>query len=271
MPNMPVVDPPQIEAEFREKACASLRIMRQGEARFRVLTPFMFTDGDLLSVVLKYDRVLNAWAFSDGATTFMRLSYSMDDQALRTPTRQRIIADAIESFGIENRDGELLKPVAHEEYSDTLFTFIQALLRIADVAQLTRETVRRAFVEDVAELIEKVVPPEKRIQNWHDPTRDPNASYRADWRLEGKEAPVFVFALGTQGRVKDATITLLQYERWGMKGESVGIFEDEQAIPVRDIARFGDVATKTYSSLRGNGDRVADYLRKHLEGVEYLR
>jgi hypothetical protein len=133
------------------------------------------------------------------------------------------------------------------------------------VGNLTRETVRRAFVEDVSHLIEKVVPVRRRIADWFDINRDPQATYRADWRITGKDGPLFVFALGTQSRVKDATITLLQYERWGIKGESVGIFNDEHQIPMRDITRFSDVATKTYSTLRGNEDRVARYLLKHLD------
>lgn len=238
--------------------------MRQGQARFRVFTPFMLADGDLLSLVLKHDPAGGGWVFSDGASTFMRLSYGLDDEALNSATRQRIIGDALTVLGIENRNGELVKPVVHGEFSDTLFTFIQGVLRIADVAQLTRETVRRAFADDLARVVDAVVPERKRIHNWFDPFRDPQGTYRADWRVAG-HTPLFIFALGTQNRVKDATIALHQYERWGMKYDSVGVFQDSTAIPAKDIARFGDVATKIFSHLPGNEDRLAAYIQRHLE------
>ena len=42
-----------IERSFREKVCAKVRIVLEGDERFRVFTPFLFEDGDHLAIVLK--------------------------------------------------------------------------------------------------------------------------------------------------------------------------------------------------------------------------
>ena len=42
-----------IEKSFREKVCAKVRIVLEGDERFRVFTPFLFEDGDHLAIVLK--------------------------------------------------------------------------------------------------------------------------------------------------------------------------------------------------------------------------
>ena len=50
------MDLERIEQDFRNKVCEKLEISSEGIERFRVFTPFMFEDGDHLSVVLKRDN-----------------------------------------------------------------------------------------------------------------------------------------------------------------------------------------------------------------------
>ena len=67
-------------------------------------------------------------------------------------------------------------------------------------------------------------------------------------------------------RVRDATITLLQFERWGIEGHSIGIFEDQEQINRKVLARFSDICEKQYSSLAENKQRIASYLAAVLGG-----
>jgi len=52
-----------IERDFREKLTDKLRLVSEGVNRYRVFTPFMFEDGDHLSIVLKRDN--GRWVLSD--------------------------------------------------------------------------------------------------------------------------------------------------------------------------------------------------------------
>jgi hypothetical protein len=72
--------------------------------------------------------------------------------------------------------------------------------------------------------------------------------------------PLYVFALPSDDRVRDATIALLQFERWGQIPRSLGIFEDQEQTSRKVLARFSDVCEKQFSSLSANKDRIAKFL-----------
>ena len=120
-----------IERDFHEKVSAQIRLHQDGVNRFRVLTPFLFEDGDHLTIVLK--KELGKWVLSDEAHTFMHLTYSIDEKYLLSGVRRKIISNALSMFEVEDRNGELVLPVLDGRYGDALYSFIQALLKIANV------------------------------------------------------------------------------------------------------------------------------------------
>ena len=99
-------------------------------------TPFLFEDGDHLSIVLKKEGA--RWMLSDEAHTYMHLTYDIDERDLHSGTRQKIVANALSTFRVEDRDGELTLDVPDERYGDALYSFVQALLKIANTANLLR-------------------------------------------------------------------------------------------------------------------------------------
>jgi len=245
--------------DFRSKVCEQLRLMQEGENRFRIFTPFMFEDGDHLAIVLKREQ--EHWMLSDEGHTYMHLSYDMDEKDLRTGTRQKIITNALSAFSITDRSGELLIPIREGQYGDALYSFVQALLKIADVSFLTRERVKSTFLDDFREFIQEKVAKERRQFDWHHPQHDPEGLYSVDCRIEAiADSPIFIYALQSDDKVKDATIGLHQYERWGVPHRGVGVFENQEEINRKSLARFSDVCEKQFSNLATNKERLTRYL-----------
>lgn len=252
-----------IERDFKAKVCENLRIVPDGSERYRVFTPFTFDDGDGLSIVLKKDG--GGWVLSDEANTYMRLTYDIDEQDLFRGRRWAVISNALSLFQVEDRDGELILGVPDGMYGDALFSFVQAILKIADVSYLSRERVRSTFMDDFHALMADAAPRERLAFDWHDAARDPQAMYSVDCRVNGMEKPLLVHALASDGKTRDATISLLQFEKWDMPFRSLAIFENQETISRKVLARFSDVSEKQFSGLAGNGERIRRFIADAIE------
>ena len=252
-----------IETDFRRKVGESVRLAGEGVNRYRVFTPFLFEDGDHLAVVLKYEG--GRWVLSDEGHTYMHLTYDLDEKDLQRGNRQKIISNALSVFSVEDREGELRLLIPDEQFGNGLFSFIQALLKISDVSYLSRERVRSTFLEDFHSFMEATVPVERRTFDWHDPLHDSAGKYTVDCRINGMPRPMMVFALPSDGRVRDAHISLLQFEQWTVPHRSVAIFEDQEEVNRKVLARFSDVCEKQFSNLGANKDRIATYLGEAMQ------
>ena len=119
------------------------------------------------------------------------------------------------------------------------------------------------FMDDCRALLSEVTPEERRDFDWRDPLRDPKGSYTVDCRINSMPRPLFVHALAGDGRPRDATIALHQFERWGTPLRSLAIFEDQESINRRVLAGFSDVWDKRFSSLKLNREAHTFRGRKH--------
>lgn len=248
-----------IKQDFQQKVCAQVNLLPEGRMRYRVLTPFHFEDGDHLAIVLKQEA--GQWVLTDEGHTYMHLTYDLDENSLHKGTRQQIISNALSTFTVEDRGGELRVPIVGDEYGNALYDFIQALLKISDISYLSRERVKSTFIEDFRSFVEEQVPAERRQFDWHHPKFDPEGSYPVDCYVNGMAKPLLIFALPNDNKTRDATITLLQVERWGIPFRSITIFENQEEISRKVLARFSDVSDKQYSSLAANQERIGRYLQ----------
>lgn len=252
-----------IEHDFRQKICEQIRIEPIGRERYRIFTPFHFNDGDHLAMVLRREN--DQWVISDEGHTYMHLTYEMDEKSLYQGTRQQIITNALNAFSIDDVDGEFRATVADGNYGDTLFDFVQAILRISDVSYLSRERVKSTFMQDFRSFLEETVPSNRLSFDWSHPQFDPDGTYPVDCRINGVVRPILVFALPNDNKTRDATIAFHQFERWGLDYRSLSIFENQEETNRKVLARFSDVCDKQYSNLHGNRERIARYLRAALD------
>jgi hypothetical protein len=252
-----------IKDDFRKRVCEQIELESQGVDRFRVKTPFRFEDGDHYNITLRREN--DGWILSDEASTIMHLSYWMDADAITYGNRQEIVENSLSTYSVENRDGELVIPVREDGFGDALFNFVQALTKVSDISFLSREIVRSTFMEDLFAFLKKQVPPDRIQFNWK-AERDATGKYPVDARINQLKRPIFLYGIPNEDKMKDATISLLRFENWNFKFQSVAVFEDLQSMPRKPLARFLDVNDKPFSSLdEENKERLAGYLHDVLQ------
>jgi hypothetical protein len=251
-----------IVSDFRKKVCEKLDLSSEGINRYRVFTPFLFDDGDHLSIVLKKEN--NSWILTDEGHTYMHLTYEIDEKDFHSGTRQTLISNALSVFSVDDREGELIIKIENDKYGDALYNLIQALLKITDVKYLSRERVLSTFIADFKLFIIDLVPEYRRQFDWHDPARDPDGKYLVDCLINNIPKPIVTFALQNDDQTRDATITLLQFEKWGLPFKSMAIFEDQVQINRKVLARFSDVCEKQFSSLGANQDRIKKFINESI-------
>ena len=65
--------------------------------------------------------------------------------------------------------------------------------------------------------------------------------------------------------MRDATISPLQFDRWKVPHRSLGVFEAQEEVNRKVLARFSDMCEKQFSSLAANKDRIATYLQEAMQ------
>ena len=253
-----VLQPLEIEKEFKNKVCDEIHLFQEGVNRFKVFTPFSFEDGDRFSIVVKNNS--GKWFLSDEGHTLMHLSYEIDEKDYRSGNRERIISNVISSYGMSDIAGELIMPVIDNDFGDALYSFVQALVRISDVTYLNREVVLSTFIDDFKNFISGIVPADRLSFEWFSEEHDAHGMYQVDCRVNGMEKPLFIYGLNNDDKVRDSTIALHQFERWGLPFRAIGVFEDQENINRKVLARFSDVCDKQFSNVTTNKERMQKYI-----------
>ena len=254
-----------IEQDFIDKVSAKVRVLPDGIDRFRVFTPFRFDDGDHITIVLKKES--RGWVLSDEGHTYMHLTYDMSEKKLFRGTRHQIISNALATFKVEDRFGELILGVKDARFGDALYAFAQALVRIGDVLCLSKEQTQSTFMGDFEALFREVIPERDRIFDWNDPEHDEAKKYTVDCRINGMSEPLFVYALANNDRIRDATIKLQKVMQWDIPFRPLGIFQDREVANRQVVSRFDDVCPVQFSNFEANRQEIVDYLDENTQRV----
>jgi hypothetical protein len=253
----------ELAHDFSAAVGAEVRVEPLGARDARVFVPFEFPDGDRL--VIRLREIGDAgYELTDVGHTFMHLSYEVDMDALESGNR-KILLEAIEQrTGIEERSGELVLPTRADVVAGDLFQFVQALLQISDLRFLSRERVRSTFADDLQGLLSERFG-ERAHFGYSDAQHDPEQRYPIDCLLNTLPRPLAIFGVGSDAQARDATITLLQFHKWGKDLFAMGVYEEMEGMTSKVVARLSDVIDKQFSSLAGNEQAIAGYLEREIE------
>lgn len=247
-----------ILSNIRSRICSSIKFIKEGMDRNIIITPFTFNDGDALKIVLK-GMETNSPIITDEGHTLMHLSYN--DLDIDTGTRSAIMTNVLSRYSITNDDGELLVRINDlDEIGDHLYSFIQGLINITDLDYLKREHVRTTFYDDVKAIISESFSDSNIKYDHIIESHDHQGLYTIDCMIKIHDRDIFIFSILNDDKCRDATISLLQFEKFGIDFSSIGIFQNQEGINRKVLSRFTDVCEKQFSTLDSAKDRISKYI-----------
>ena len=253
-----------IQNSFKSAVAKSVELFPEGVNRYRIFTPFHFDDGDHFVIVLRKEGSGN-WVITDEGHTYMHMSYHMDLSSLEQGTRNAIIEGALEKYGMEEKEGQIVVRIDEPANAGNIFyNFIHCLISISDVSYLSRERVASTFMDDFRQFISEAIAPERVKLNYRDEAHDPDGKYLVDCRINGMSRPVHVYAVGNDNKCRDTTISILQCQSWKLSFQALGIFEDQEQINRKVLSRFTDVCDRQFSSLATNREKIRGYLQEQI-------
>jgi hypothetical protein len=209
-----------------------------------VSSPFLYRDGDGLPVYLETDKNGKPM-LTDKGHSLMRLSYDMDvDKVVENRgNRNDLFKSALFTGQVKNHAGRLVRSIdENTDVAQAVFRFIQTMIRVNDLEYLNKERVRSTFKDDVHDFVMRAVGSEAVNENWSDPENDPDDIYPADYKIDRPDRPVALFALTSDSAARDATISALHYEKWGLNLDKAGIMETSGKLTEKVESKFRDAA-----------------------------
>ncbi|MHB1846998.1 MAG: DUF1828 domain-containing protein [Deltaproteobacteria bacterium] len=244
------LDHAQIQALLCKALCADVRVHAREDDRLLVETPFSFPDGDRFSLFLEGQP--GGVRVTDLGQTLMHLSYEEDIDKLRNGTRARLLDRILSEARVSEDDGAFFVDVTPDEIPGAVFRLGQTLTRIHDLSFLKRSRVESTFYEDLERAIEEIVPG-KVTKDFLLPIQDAE-NYKADFKIESKGDPLFLFGIPSRDKARLTTIVLQHFVMEKVAFDSLLVFADQKDIPRPDLARLSNVGGEMVASLDARED-----------------
>lgn len=228
---------------------------------YQVFMPFYYPDGDMLEIFLKADKDENSVIIQDMGLTLMRLSYNFN---LDSKNKRKVFNEILDNYQIKEVSGNLQITAPVKSIFSYLMQFAQTIIKVSDLEFLKREIVRSLFYEyfdkfmiiDLSEL--------KPIKDYY-PDFDTEKQYPTPYALPvHKKEPICVYAIASDDKCNEVTIIGQHYELHGFKPETMAVFENQESIARKPLARLSNVIGKQFSSFQGNEDKIKEYIKKRI-------
>lgn len=252
----------ELETVLCKSLCAEVKLHEKRQGFYFLETPFLFSDGDYFSIYLKKLPGGDV-RLTDRGHTIMHLSYASDVDTLFEGTRGRLMEEIQAELGIREEDGEFFLEAPQLEAGPAALRFAQALTKITDLSFLSRVRVQSSFYEDLQQLIFEKVPPEKVQKNYVVQNVEHGELYPIDYRIEGKDKPLFLFGIPNDEKARLVTIILQHLQAWLPPFESLLVFADQTRLSRADLARLSNAGGEQISSL----DEYEQFERKLLKRI----
>ena len=118
----------------------------------------------------------------------------------------------------------------------------------------------REFRRGFADLVMETLPEDRVSFDWNDPSWDWNGEYTVDCRVNGMTSPLYLHALGTNTRARDATITIYRFQEQDVWGRHIAIFRDASRLTKSVRSKLDAVCETRFDNFVEERPRIKEFL-----------
>ena len=251
----------KMQALLSHALCDEIRVREKTPDLFALDTPFTFPDGDTYQLYIK-ELAGEMLRITDMGHTLMHLSYENDIEKFREGTRGLLLQQIMRESFVEEERGAFFIDSNPEQIAVSLFRMGQALTKIYDLSFLNRPRSESTFYDDLQERLRQLLPAETITKNYVPADIEGATEYPIDYRIEGKNGPLFLFAIPNKDKARITTITLERLLRAGVNFESLLVFADQSSLPGADLVRLSNAGGEMVASLEAESDLQRKLLKK---------
>lgn len=225
---------------------------------FQIFTPFSHPDGDMIDVFLSMETD-GKFLIQDLGTTIMRLSYDFD---IDSKNKRKVFNEIITNYQIKELKNNLYIESSENDLFPNVMQLIQVIIKVSDLNFLKRETVKSLFYEYFDKFIFDKFKDILPIKDWY-PEFDNEKLYPSPYALVSKDKAICLFPIGSDEKCNETIITVQHYESHNFKPETIAVFENQEFISRKPLARLSNVVGKQFASLDGNQERIEETVSKY--------
>lgn len=251
------------ETTLRAQLRANVSLVTRTDGVTMLDTPFSFPDGDHYPIYLS-ETGTGGIRLSDGGHTLMHLSYENDVDKFFEGTRNVLMEQTIaqQRVGYDPDKGAFFVDASMEHLADAVFRLGQAITRVYDLTFLNRSHVASTFYDDLQERIKSVIPEDKIKRDYSVPGLPGAENYLVDFFIETKGTPLFLYGVPSRDKARLVTIFLHHLIQNRVDFDSLIVFDNQEEIPRKDLARLSNVGGEMIASLNAEDDFRRKLMRK---------
>ena len=178
------------------------------ENLFQVFAPYYYSDGDMMDIFIMTDsNNEQSLKVCDCGLTLMRLSYDFN---IDSDKKKALLQNILNEYNVINNNENLIIETKVEYLFQAILSMTQVISKISGMSMFSRDLANSQFYEKIQSFIHTKLIKYNPIENY---VPVPDKDYlTVDYCFQSDNKPVFLFAVKTADKAKNAVIAMLTFQ-----------------------------------------------------------
>ena len=235
-------------------------VVPQKENLFQVFAPYFHPDGDMMDIFIQItpdndDSVI----VCDCGLTLMRLSYDFN---IDSDKKKSLLQTILNEHNAKNDKENICIETKPEFLIQGILSMTQVISKISSMSMYNRDIINSQFYEKIQAFIHTKLEKYNPIDNY---VPLPSQDYlTVDYCFNVGNKPVFLFAVKTADKAKNAVISMLTFQKENIPFTGVVVHQSFDELSTKDKKLVMSAADKQFYDIQDFIENSASFLPRAL-------